>query len=123
MLNHKWMKGKLRGFEHIQTDPEKIENALHAFKNKNRIKTDPIFYRELKDFAEELNDADASFEMDDETANPEVGFSRPSFTADKEPDSQKKFLERNFANTYIGYDEGIDVAGLDSTSNWQFTSQ
>ena len=76
MLNHPWIKSKLRGFEHIQTEPDKIEGALHAFKNKNRVKTDPIFYRELKDFAEELNDGDASFDMGDEQTNADVGFSR-----------------------------------------------
>lgn len=42
-------------------------------------------------------------------------------TLDRLPVPEKKYMERAFANTYIGYDEGIDVAGLDSTSNWQFS--
>lgn len=75
MLNHKWMRSKLRGFEHVQTDPAKIESSIHGFKNKNKVKTDPIFYRELKDFTEENNDADASFDMDDEDKNTNVGIS------------------------------------------------
>lgn len=39
---------------------------------------------------------------------------------DKELDVNKKVLEKNFAMVHVGYDEGIDVQGLDSTSNWQF---
>lgn len=30
------------------------------------------------------------------------------------------YRDRDFANTYTGYDEGINVDGLDSTANWQF---
>lgn len=39
---------------------------------------------------------------------------------EKEPCKNKKYQEKSFAAHYIGYDEGIDVQELDSTTNWQF---
>lgn len=41
---------------------------------------------------------------------------------EKRPAPDTKYQERNFSNQYVGYDDGIDVMALDSTSNWQFTS-
>ena len=75
MMDHRWLRNKVRGKNHLLSSPESVEAGLRNFKNK--VKNDPIFYRELKDFAEELNDADGSFDMNDEEVNEHVGFSRP----------------------------------------------
>lgn len=76
MLGHRWMKAKLRDYRHILTDVHQIEHNIQQFRNTLMFKTDPVFYRELKDYSEEINDADVSFDMEDETSNPDVGFSR-----------------------------------------------
>lgn len=117
---HDWIMHDINDKNHICTDPNQAAKNLEEFQAK--MKSRCVFYRELKDFDEDLNDADSSFDQTEDTEDGDVGF-RKGFWLTLErnpPEKKEKYMERNFASGYIGYDEGINVDGLDSTANWQF---
>lgn len=73
MIRHPWISYQSRDKNHICDTPEENLKELesqHAF-----IKSKCVFYRELKEFDEEKNDADCGeSDDDDEIENQDVGF-------------------------------------------------
>jgi hypothetical protein len=120
MLSHPWITGQSRNKDHIA--PEEVRQAnLDNF--HNYLKNKCVFYRELKDFGDTQYDGDCGEAPaeNEEYLDPDVGFRRLSSDLERTlPEKKDKYIEKDFAQTHVGYDDGIDVNGLDSTGNWQF---
>lgn len=119
MIRHPWITYPSKDKDHISSSSEVNQKELEI--QHSHIKSKCVFYRELKDFDDLKNDADdGESNDDDELLDTDAGFRKHSDDLERLPAKPDCLQDREFANRYIGYDEGISVTGLDSTSNWQF---
>jgi len=110
-LQARWLNGKTS--THLCTDDQEVEENIRTFMES---KSAHLYFRNLKDFNSDQYDGDAEGDMGSHNTDSEddhLGWQN------KRPNANQ-YRERNFTNTYVGYDEGIDVDALDSTANWQF---
>jgi len=107
MLNHYWLDMDTEDFFATEDD---INAAPHLYDKR---------YIDMSNFDKVVNDdqfdADNSFcdKIDDKSDESEEEY--PTLY-----DKETKVFDRSFKQVYVGYADGIDLNGLDDTSNWQF---
>ena len=109
MLSHPWLDMDTEDFFATEDD---IADAPH---NYDKRYVDQAGYARVVN--DEQFDADRSFgdRLDDESDEDEE---YPDLY-----DKETKVFDRSFKQVYVGYADGIDLNGLDSTSNWQFSNK
>lgn len=71
MLDHPWLNSLTREKDHICGSEQEQEESLAIYYAK---KDTIMFFRELKDYNEELNDADVSDSMSEDSNDSDIGF-------------------------------------------------
>lgn len=106
MLNHYWLDMDTEDFFATEED---ISKAPHFY---DKIVIDNSQFDKIVN--DEHFDADRSFgEIAEESDGSEEEY--PDIY-----DKETKAFDRSFKQVYVGYADGIDLNGLDSTANWQF---
>lgn len=110
MLNHYWLDMDTEDFFATEDD---INEMPYLYDKR---------YIDQSDFEKVVNedqfDADKSFGDKFEDDSDESDEEYPNIY-----DRETKVFDRSFKQVYVGYADGIDLNGLDSTANWQFTKK